>query len=144
MTSVLCSSLSAPTLTSFTIQVTLSLPQQKSDQKLPSRPRTPNLAAVPLVSLLQPQGQLTRGYHPALCVAQLDRAGLQVRERRARVGGLPGPRRHRHPPALAAGLRGLQLLLVAGRARRTLGRAAPCSHRIEAYASRPCRSAEEN
>ena len=106
------------------------------------RPASASLA-VNLVSLFQPQGQFTRGHRPALCVAQLDRAGLQVRERRARVGGLPGPRRYRHPPALAAGLRGLQLLLVAGRARRTLGRAAPCSPRIEACASRPYRSGEK-
>jgi DDE superfamily endonuclease len=103
------------------------------------RPASPPVAD-DVVSVLEPQGRLARGDRPALCVAQPDRGRLQAREGRARVGGLPGPRRHRHPPALGAGLRGVQLLLVAGRARGTVGRAAPRRRGIEACESRPCRT----
>src|SRR5690348_16143368 len=48
MTSVLCSSPSAPTLTSLTIQATSSLPQRENrPENTASRSRTPNLETCP-------------------------------------------------------------------------------------------------
>src|SRR5215217_1810180 len=53
MTSVLCSSPSAPMLTSLTIQATSPLPQREyRPEKYLFRPRTPNLAAVPVPQVL--------------------------------------------------------------------------------------------
>src|SRR5215472_3771109 len=83
----------------------------------PSNRLTSPPVADNVVSVLEPRGRHARGDYPALCVAQLDRTGLQTGEGPARMGGLSGPQRQCHPSALGAGMRGIQFLLVAGRAR---------------------------